>query len=372
MIINNLRKPSRSFVFALMMGAGVSSIPLPVGATVSVQSVQQTGQVKGIVVDANGEPIIGATIQVKDAKNGTVTDLDGHFVMANAIGKTLTVSYIGYKKVEVVAKSATLRITLESEIAALDEVVVIGYGTQRKGDVTSSVGSVKSEDFTAGAINDAGQLIQGKIAGLAVTNTTGDPTGGTQISLRGNTTILGASTNPLILVDGVPGDFGTVAPEDIESIDVLKDGSAAAIYGSRGTNGVVMITTKKSKGDNINEVQYSGYLSTSTIAKRLDFCDAADYRQQIKDGLRDGSWDLGHDTDWVGEMLRTPLSHVHNLSYKGGSSKTNYIFNLNYRNLQGIFKRSDKQEFQGRAEVNHSMFDDKLRFNFQLIANKIN
>lgn len=149
MIINNLRKPSRSFVFALMMGAGVSSIPLPVGATVSVQNVQQTGQVKGIVVDANGEPIIGATIQVKDAKNGTVTDLDGHFVMANAIGKTLTVSYIGYKKVEVVAKSATLRITLESEIAALDEVVVIGYGTQRKGDVTSSVGSVKSEDFTA-------------------------------------------------------------------------------------------------------------------------------------------------------------------------------------------------------------------------------
>ena len=211
MIINNLSKPSRSFVFALMMGAGVSSIPLPVCATVSVQNVQQTGQVKGIVVDANGEPIIGATIQVKDAKNGTVTDLDGHFVMANAIGKTLTVSYIGYKKVEVVAKSATLRITLESEIAALDEVVVIGYGTQRKGDVTSSVGSVKSEDFTAGAINDAGQLIQGKIAGLAVTNTTGDPTGGTQISLRGNTTILGASTNPLILVDGVPPRISRVS-----------------------------------------------------------------------------------------------------------------------------------------------------------------
>lgn len=371
MIINNLKKPSGSLVLALMMGAGMGSIPLPVCAKVIVQHVQQVGQVKGQVVDENGDPVIGATIQVKGTKNGTVTDLDGRFSIPNAIGQTLTVSYVGYKKVELVASTASLKITLESEVSALNEVVVIGYGTQRKGDVTSSVGSVKSEDFTAGAINDAGLLIQGKIAGLAVTNTTGDPTGGTQISLRGNTTILGASTNPLILVDGVPGDFGTVAPEDIESIDVLKDGSAAAIYGSRGTNGVVMITTKKSKGDNINEVQYSGYLSTSTIAKRLDFCNAADYRQQIQDGLRDASWDLGHDTDWVGEMLRTPLSHVHNLSYKGGSSKTNYIFNINYRNLQGIFKRSDKQEFQGRAEINHNMFDDKLRFNFQLIANKI-
>jgi len=371
MIINNLKKPSGSLVLALMMGAGMGSIPLPVCAKVIVQHVQQVGQVKGLVVDENGDPVIGATIQVKGTKNGTVTDLDGRFSIPNAIGQTLTVSYVGYKKVELVASTASLKITLESEVSALNEVVVIGYGTQRKGDVTSSVGSVKSEDFTAGAINDAGLLIQGKIAGLAVTNTTGDPTGGTQISLRGNTTILGASTNPLILVDGVPGDFGTVAPEDIESIDVLKDGSAAAIYGSRGTNGVVMITTKKSKGDNINEVQYSGYLSTSTIAKRLDFCNAADYRQQIQDGLRDASWDLGHDTDWVGEMLRTPLSHVHNLSYKGGSSKTNYIFNINYRNLQGIFKRSDKQEFQGRAEINHNMFDDKLRFNFQLIANKI-
>lgn len=328
-------------------------------------------KVRGVIKDETGEPIIGATIRVKGHSEGTVSDFDGNFSLDVTGDNTLQISYIGYQTKEfVVGKQHHFSILLEEDKKILNEVVVIGYGTQKKGDITSSVGSVKSEDFTAGAINDAGQLIQGKIAGLSVTNPSGNPVGGTEISLRGNTTILGASTNPLILIDGVPGDFNTVAPEDIESIDVLKDGSAAAIYGSRGTNGVVLITTKKSKGNNINEVQYSGYLSLSTIAKKPDFCDANDYRQQIKDGLRDAAWDLGDNTNWIDAIIRTGLSHVHNVSFKGGNAQTNYIFNVNYRNLQGIFKRSDKEEFQGRAEVNHSMFDDKLRFNFQLLGNQ--
>lgn len=328
-------------------------------------------KVRGVIKDETGEPIIGATIRVKGHSEGTVSDFDGNFSLDVTGDNTLQISYIGYQTKEfVVGKQHHFSIVLEEDKKILNEVVVIGYGTQKKGDITSSVGSVKSEDFTAGAINDAGQLIQGKIAGLSVTNPSGNPVGGTEISLRGNTTILGASTNPLILIDGVPGDFNTVAPEDIESIDVLKDGSAAAIYGSRGTNGVVLITTKKSKGNNINEVQYSGYLSLSTIAKKPDFCDANDYRQQIKDGLRDAAWDLGDNTNWIDAITRTGLSHVHNISFKGGNAQTNYIFNVNYRNLQGIFKRSDKEEFQGRAEVNHSMFDDKLRFNFQLLGNQ--
>lgn len=328
-------------------------------------------RVRGVIKDETGEPIIGATIRVKGHSEGTVSDFDGNFSLDVTGDNTLQISYIGYQTKEfVVGKQHHFSIVLEEDKKILNEVVVIGYGTQKKGDITSSVGSVKSEDFTAGAINDAGQLIQGKIAGLSVTNPSGNPVGGTEISLRGNTTILGASTNPLILIDGVPGDFNTVAPEDIESIDVLKDGSAAAIYGSRGTNGVVLITTKKSKGNNINEVQYSGYLSLSTIAKKPDFCDANDYRQQIKDGLRDAAWDLGDNTNWIDAIIRTGLSHVHNVSFKGGNAQTNYIFNVNYRNLQGIFKRSDKEEFQGRAEVNHSMFDDKLRFNFQLLGNQ--
>lgn len=338
------------------------------------QKTQTSGKkvkVRGVIKDETGEPIIGATVRVKGQSEGTVSDLDGNFTLDVTDNNTLQISYIGYQTQEfAVGKQHHFSIVLEEDKKILNEVVVIGYGTQKKGDITSSVGSVKSEDFTAGAINDAGQLIQGKIAGLSVTNPSGNPVGGTEISLRGNTTILGASTNPLILIDGVPGDFNTVAPEDIESIDVLKDGSAAAIYGSRGTNGVVLITTKKSKGNNINEVQYSGYLSLSTIAKKPDFCDADDYRQQIKDGLRDAAWDLGDNTNWIDAITRTGLSHVHNVSFKGGNAQTNYIFNVNYRNLQGIFKRSDKEEFQGRAEVNHSMFDDKLRFNFQLLGNQ--
>lgn len=338
------------------------------------QKTQISGKkvkVRGVIKDETGEPIIGATLRVKGKSEGTVSDFDGNFSLDVTGDNTLQISYIGYQTQELaVGKQHHFSIVLEEDKKILNEVVVIGYGTQKKGDITSSVGSVKSEDFTAGAINDAGQLIQGKIAGLSVTNPSGNPVGGTEISLRGNTTILGASTNPLILIDGVPGDFNTVAPEDIESIDVLKDGSAAAIYGSRGTNGVVLITTKKSKGNNINEVQYSGYLSLSTIAKKPDFCDANDYRQQIKDGLRDAAWDLGDNTNWIDAITRTGLSHVHNISFKGGNAQTNYIFNVNYRNLQGIFKRSDKEEFQGRAEVNHSMFDDKLRFNFQLLGNQ--
>lgn len=339
-----------------------------------LQKAQTSGKkvkVRGVIKDETGEPIIGATVRVKDQSEGTVSDFDGNFSLDVTSDNTLQISYIGYQTQEfAVGKQHHFSIVLEEDKKILNEVVVIGYGTQKKGDITSSVGSVKSEDFTAGAINDAGQLIQGKIASLSVTNPSGNPVGGTEISLRGNTTILGASTNPLILIDGVPGDFNTVAPEDIESIDVLKDGSAAAIYGSRGTNGVVLITTKKSKGNNINEVQYSGYLSLSTIAKKPDFCDADDYRQQIKDGLRDAAWDLGDNTNWIDAITRTGLSHVHNISFKGGNAQTNYIFNVNYRNLQGIFKRSDKEEFQGRAEVNHSMFDDKLRFNFQLLGNQ--
>ena len=327
--------------------------------------------VTGTVVDELGEPVIGASVMEKGTTNGVVTDYDGNFTLSVPAKATIVVSYIGSASQEVAVNGRReLQVTLKEDNNILNEVVVVGYGTQKKGDITSSVGSVKSEDFTQGAINDAGQLIQGKIAGLSVTNPSGDPTGKTEISLRGNTTILGATTNPLILIDGVPGDFNTVAPEDIESIDVLKDGSAAAIYGSRGTNGVVLITTKKAKGDNINHVEYSGYLSTSTIAKRLDFCNAADYRQQISNGLRDASWDKGHDTDWLDEITRTPFSHVHNLSFKGGTQKTNYVFILNYRNLQGIFKRSDKQEFQGRAEVNHNMFNDKLLLNFSIIGNQ--
>lgn len=323
-------------------------------------------KVTGKVKDSSGEPVIGASVVVKGNNTmGTITDFDGNFMLDVPAKSVLVISYIGYVTQEVpTAGKKSLEIILKEDTKTLDEVVVIGYGTQRKGDVTSSVASVKADNFVKGAVKDVGQLIQGKVAGLAITNPNGDPTGSTQIRLRGTNTIGGANTAPLVLIDGIPGELGTVAPEDVESVDVLKDGSAAAIYGTRGTNGVILITTKQAKGVDINQVEYNGYVSTSLIAKKLDMLNADEFRTLYPDQ------DHGADTDWIDEISRTPISHVHNLSLMGGNSKTNYIANLNYASRQGIMKKSDFESFQGRIEVTHRMFDDKLKLKFGLFGKK--
>ena len=312
-------------------------------------------KVTGKVKDSSGEPVIGASVVVKGNNTmGTITDFDGNFMLDVPAKSVLVISYIGYVTQEVpTAGKNSLEIVLKEDTKTLDEVVVIGYGTQRKGDVTSSVASVKADNFVKGAVKDVGQLIQGKVAGLAITNPNGDPTGSTQIRLRGTNTIGGANTAPLVLIDGIPGELGTVAPEDVESVDVLKDGSAAAIYGTRGTNGVILITTKQAKGVDINQVEYNGYVSTSLIAKKLDMLNADEFRTLYPDQ------DHGADTDWIDEISRTPVSHVHNLSLMGGNSKTNYIANLNYASRQGIMKKSDFESFQGRIEVSHGLFGKK-------------
>ena len=323
-------------------------------------------KVTGKVKDSSGEPVIGASVVVKGNNTmGTITDFDGNFMLDVPAKSVLVISYIGYVTQEVpTAGKNSLEIVLKEDTKTLDEVVVIGYGTQRKGDVTSSVASVKADNCVKGAVKDVGQLIQGKVAGLAITNPNGDPTGSTQIRLRGTNTIGGANTAPLVLIDGIPGELGTVAPEDVESVDVLKDGSAAAIYGTRGTNGVILITTKQAKGVDINQVEYNGYVSTSLIAKKLDMLNADEFRTLYPDQ------DHGADTDWIDEISRTPVSHVHNLSLMGGNSKTNYIANLNYASRQGIMKKSDFESFQGRIEVTHRMFDDKLKLKFGLFGKK--
>lgn len=321
-------------------------------------------KITGKVKDSSGEPVIGASVVVKDNKTmGTVTDFDGNFSLDVPSKSVLVISYIGYVTQEVpVTGKKSLDIMLKEDTKTLDEVVVIGYGTQRKGDVTSSVASVKADNFVKGAVKDVGQLIQGKVAGLAITNPSGDPTGNTQIKLRGTNTIGGANTDPLVLIDGIPGSLSTVAPEDVESVDVLKDGSAAAIYGTRGTNGVILITTKQTKGVDINQVEYNGYVSTSHIAKKLDMLNADEFRALYPDQ------DHGANTDWLDEITRTPISHVHNLSFQGGNSKTSYIANLNYASRQGIMLKSDYETFQGRLEITHRMFDDKLRIKFGLFG----
>ena len=348
-------------VGCLPMAAYAESVDAPV-----VENVLQQKAISGKVVDSKGESIIGANVMEKGTTNGTITDFDGNFSLNVAANAVLQISYIGYKTQEIPASQlkAGAVITLKEDTEVMDEVVVIGYGTQRKGDVTSSVASVKADNFVKGAVKDVGQLIQGKVAGLAITNPNGDPTGSTQIRLRGTNTIGGANTAPLVLIDGIPGELGTVAPEDVESVDVLKDGSAAAIYGTRGTNGVILITTKQAKGVDINQVEYNGYVSTSLIAKKLDMLNADEFRTLYPDQ------DHGADTDWIDEISRTPVSHVHNLSLMGGNSKTNYIANLNYASRQGIMKKSDFESFQGRIEVTHRMFDDKLKLKFGLFGKK--
>lgn len=325
-------------------------------------------RVNGEVKDENGEPLIGATVFVKGKPSkGVVTDLDGKFVIDVPSGNYITVSYVGYatQDVKVDGKSNVV-ITMKENATNLNDVVVIGYGTQRKGDITSSVASVKSEDFNKGAVKDVGQLIQGKVAGLTITNSSGDPTSNTQIRLRGTNTIGGANTAPLILIDGIPGDLGTVAPEDVESVDVLKDGSAAAIYGTRGTNGVILITTKQSRGRDYARVDYTGYISTERVSKKLDMLSADEFRQLFPNE------DFGADTDWFDEITRSPFSHVHNLSLQGGTNKTNYIANINYSDKEGIMLHSDFQAFNGRVEVTQRMFDDKLTVKFGLMGRQTN
>lgn len=344
----------------------------PVPTAEAAEPAKRKLTVSGVVTDSARKGIPQVTIVENGTRNTTVSAADGSFSMpVSREDAVLNFSSIGYVTQDVpVGGRATINVTLQTATRDLAEVIVIGYGTQKKAEVTSSVATVKAENFTKGTVLDAGQLLQGKVAGLSVSAPSGDPTSGTQILLRGNTTLLGANANPLILVDGIPGDLKTVAPEDIESIDVLKDGSAAAIYGTRGTNGVIIVTTRRASGHYTNAVEYSGSVSTQSIARKLDMLTAADYRQQIADGQREPAYDLGSATDWLKEVTRNPISHVHNLTFRGGNNTTNYLANVNFRLLQGVFLKSDNNTFTGRVDINHNMFNNKLKFNFGMISSQ--
>ncbi|MCE7067750.1 SusC/RagA family TonB-linked outer membrane protein [Dyadobacter sp. CY326] len=325
-------------------------------------------QITGKVVSAEDKnPLPGVTIIVKGNNTiGTATDTEGKFKLTVPEDATLILSYIGYTSQELVVGSQNdFNIELASDQKQLSEVVVIGYGTQKKGDITSSVASIKREDFVKGTVRDAAQLIQGKVAGLRITTPSGSPTSNTQINLRGINSINGTSA-PLILIDGIPGGLNTVAPEDIESVDVLKDGSAAAIYGTRATGGVILITTRKNRNNTSrSSVEYSNYVNIQTIARRPKLLTGDDYRRKISEGI--DYQDFGGNTDWLDEITQKPVSHNHNLTFFGGNSTTNFTGSVNYRNWEGIFLRSGQNRFTGRADLNHAMFDNKLKTNIQII-----
>ena len=313
-----------------------------------------------------GDPLSNVSVLLKGTTTGTATDNSGRFRLSVPdAGGVLVISNTGFSTQEVtIGSQQVINIQLVRTSSDLDEVVVIGYGTQKKKEVTASVASVKSENFVKGAVNDAGQLLQGKVAGLSIATPSGDPVENSQIVLRGINSINGSSA-PLVLIDGIPGTLRTIAPEDIESIDVLKDGAAAAIYGTRGTNGVILITSRKSNG-RIQSVEYSGYVSTQKIVRRPDMLTAAEYRQKKAEGVTAFD-DQGASTDWLDEIIQKPVTHVHNLTYRGGNAQTNYLVNLNYRYFEGIMLKSDNRALSGRFDVNHSMFNGILKANFNLI-----
>ena len=318
--------------------------------------------ISGLVSDAKGTTLPGVTVRLKGTNKATITNSDGKFTIdVSSTQSILVFTSTGFKSQELyVGNQKSINIILQEEVTNLDEIVVVGYGTQRKSDVTSSVASVKSDKFLKGSAKDAAQLIQGKVSGLTVSTSSGDPTQGTQIMLRGITSIM-ASSSPLVLVDGIPGSLTSVAPEDIESIDVLKDGSAAAIYGTRGTNGVILITTRKASNEMKPTLEYSSYVNTQTIARKMDFLNATDYRRLIAQGI--GFTDFGGSTDWFNEISRTPISQTHNLTLQGGNTTSNYTASVNYRDWQGIFKRSDNNQLISRIDLNHAMFNNMLKFN---------
>ncbi|HEX6938082.1 MAG TPA: SusC/RagA family TonB-linked outer membrane protein [Longimicrobiales bacterium] len=332
---------------------------------------QSVGQITGVVTSDAGVPLQNATVVVQGTQLGAVTSSNGRYVILNvpAGQHVVEVSLIGYatqrQTVTVVAGAPAIAdFRLEAEALALEEVVVIGYGTQERQSITGAVASIRSADFVQGPARDAASLIRGKVPGLAVSTPSGNPTEGSEISLRGITTITG-STAPLVLVDGVPGSLTTVAPQDIESISVLKDGSAAAIYGTRGSNGVILITTKRYVGG-APTIRYDGDVTYSTIYRRPDFLTADDYRRLIAEGYE--FEDLGFNTDWQDQVLRNPLSQRHNLTITGGATNTNYTASLSYENREGIFLRSDNRLLTARANIRHAMFDGRLSVEANLVS----
>lgn len=341
----------------------------------------QTGEVSGTVTDgSSGTSLPGVNIVVIGTQQGASTDAEGQYTISGIEPGTydLRATFVGYQEqvrqdVTVSAGETTqVDFTLSPQSEQLDEVVVVGYGTQREADVTSSISSVDSGEFLEGAARDAGELLEDQVAGLNISQPSGDPRSGSSISLRGTTTIL-ASSEPLVLIDGVPGNLDTVAPQDIESVDVLKGGSAAAIYGSRASNGVILISTRTQGQDEPTRISYNTNLSYESINNQPDFLSASELRnlksqyESQYPGLPISSMPIYENTtDWQSQVLRNPITQVHNLAFSGGDASTNYRASLNYENREGIIKRSNNDELVGRIRVGHTMLEGALQADLTL------
>ena len=361
----------------------VRMLTLLLGLFLSVSAFAQstiTGQVK----DATGEPVIGASVLINGTSNGTVTDLDGNFSISVQPGATLTISYIGFQKQQVAAANGMVITLQEDQAQQMNEVVVIGYGAVKKSDLTGSVTALKPDSKNKGLVVNAQDMLAGKVAGVSVTSDGGTPGGGANIRIRGGSS-LNASNNPLIVIDGVAMDQTGVKgvsnplslgnPQDIESFNVLKDASATAIYGSRGSNGVIIITTKK--GRRGLQVSYNGSFTVSRNSKNLDVLSADEYRSLIAKKFGTDLYTLDSNgnkvptaysrlgsanTNWQNEIFRTALSHDHNVAVSGQVGDwLPYRVSAGYTNQQGIIKTSNFERFTGALTLSPSFLNDHLK-----------
>jgi TonB-linked SusC/RagA family outer membrane protein len=347
----------------------------------SLSAFAQSGQVTGTVTDAgDGTTLPGASVVVKGTVTGTVTDINGKFSITVSPNATLVFSFVGYESQEVLVQPSTVvNIALVMQSTALSEFVVIGYGVQKKGDATGSVSVIGTKDFNQGAITTPQQLLAGKSAGVVITSSSGAPGSGSTIRIRGGSS-MSASNDPLIVVDGVPLDnvaisgmanpLSVVNPNDIETFTVLKDASATAIYGSRASNGVIMITTKKGKAGSKLKISYNGYLSAGIAPKFVDVYSGDQFRKLAHDKYGTNNIDsaglarLGtENTDWQKEIYRTAISQDHNLSATGSYKTMPYRFSYGYTNEQGILTNTDMKRNSLTLNLNPTFFRDDLKVN---------
>ena len=333
---------------------------------ISLASAQQktvTGKISSVEEGA----LPGVNVVLQGTVTGTMSDAQGNYsIVVPGSQAVLVFSSIGFTSQSItVGNVAKIDVVLEPTISSLSEVVVVGYGTQKKREVTSSITSVKSDEFNKGNVNSPVQLIQGKVSGLSISKAGGDVNAGYDIRLRGLSTI-GANTGPLVVIDGViGGSLSNVDPNDIESINVLKDGAAAAIYGTRGSSGVILVQTKQGK-KGTSVIDYNTYFTAEMIAKHTDVMNATEWRA-MKDETGLGT-DFGFDTDWFKETTQTAKSQVHNISMSGGSDKTTYRASLNYRDAQGVMRTSGYKQLNGRINISQKAINDKLTVDLNLGA----
>jgi TonB-dependent starch-binding outer membrane protein SusC len=337
----------------------------PINFTIAEDEMQQP-KITGIVSGRDGAPIPGVNVVVTGTTHGTTTDIAGKYTIeVPKEAKSLTFSFIGMEPQEINIGTLTqINVTLVESAIGLEEVVVIGYGTMSKRNVSGSVSNIAEKDFNKGVNRNAADMLAGKVPGLVITSGTGDVTGNSTIRLRGTSSLTGSS-EPFVVVDGIPGiPLNSIAPQDIESVSILKDASATAIYGSRSASGVILVTTKKGKKDK-TVVEYEGYVAVDNVSNIPEVLNATEWRDYAqKNSINTEGIDLGANTNWFKEIMRTGITHNHNLSISGGGKNNFYRGSFSYLNKEGVVKDNFMERYNARLLFNQKAFNDKLDLTF--------